>query len=317
MFYAAGFEVYSLLLSNNYDDEIEEGRPLYNKYELVAGLGAKRILSINSGNAFEELSGFHKEKPSWLFGYMGYDLKNETEKILSENEDRIGLDDMFFFEPEVLILVQGNKIQITSEVHNPEMVWEEITNAEIKESPKQSIELIPKISQEKYLEVVEKLRQHIIEGDIYEINFCQEFFAEDVSIDAEDLFLKLIEVSPNPFSALLKTKAAYIISSSMERFMKKVESKLISQPIKGTIKRTGNKEEDAALQHQLFNDEKERAENVMIVDLVRNDLAKSCKTGSVKVEELFGIYPFSQVFQMISTVVGELREEINWVDAIR
>ncbi|PID89409.1 MAG: hypothetical protein CSB01_02115 [Bacteroidia bacterium] len=154
-------------------------------------------------------------------------------------------------------------------------------------------------------------------GDIYEINFCQEFFAEQVCINPEQLYNHLKKVSPTPYGCFYKTRNHYLLSASPERFIKKKGTKLISQPIKGTAKRGANKEEDDTIKHHLFTDAKERAENIMIVDLVRNDLSHTATKGSVKVEELCGIYSFPQVHQMISTVVANLRNDIHFVEAIK
>lgn len=144
-----------------------------------------------------------------------------------------------------------------------------------------------------------------------------EFRFEATGIDALDTFKTLIQKSPMPFSTFFKVKDQYIICSSPERFLKKEENQLISQPIKGTIKRGRNEEEDAILKNNLRTSEKEMAENLMIVDLVRNDLARSSVPGTVNVEELFGIYSFRQMFQMISTVTSIKRDNIDSVKVIR
>ena len=129
--------------------------------------------------------------------------------------------------------------------------------------------------------------------------------------------MRLNEISPTPFSCYYKQQDKYLISASPERFLKKVKDKIISQPIKGTIKRGLDKNEDSLLRDKLYNDPKERAENVMIVDLVRNDLSRTAKKGSVKVDELFGIYEFSQVFQMISTITSKVEDDTNIIDIIK
>ncbi len=148
-------------------------------------------------------------------------------------------------------------------------------------------------------------------------NFCQEFFAEDTVIDPLAVFLKLNEISPNPFAAFFKWKGNYVLCASPERFLAKRGEKLISQPIKGTAKRGVDDAEDEAIKQELRNHTKEQQENVMIVDLVRNDLTRSAKQGTVKTEELFGIYTFNQVHQMISTVVCELEDGISAIQAIK
>ena len=149
------------------------------------------------------------------------------------------------------------------------------------------------------------------------MNFCHEFYAENAIVDPFEVYLKLNRVSPMPFSCFYRNKDKYLMCASPERFLKKEGSKIISQPIKGTIKRGVTPKEDEALKNQLLNDPKERSENVMIVDLVRNDLSRTAKKGSVKVDELFGIYSFPQVQQMISTVSAEVKEEHHFVDVIK
>jgi para-aminobenzoate synthetase component 1 len=182
---------------------------------------------------------------------------------------------------------------------------------------KQELNIQSRFSKEQYLETVALLQQHISRGDIYEVNFCQEFFAEHAAIDPVQVYQKLSEVSPTPFSGFFKIRSQYILSASPERFLCKRGSRLISQPIKGTAKRSKENLDDQVIMEQLRLDPKEQAENVMIVDLVRNDLTKSALKGTVKVDELFGIYSFPQVFQMISTISCDLDPEIHFIDAIR
>jgi para-aminobenzoate synthetase component 1 len=164
------------------------------------------------------------------------------------------------------------------------------------------------------LETVKKLQQHILKGDCYEICFCQEFFAEDVQIDPFTVFKKLSDISPNPFSVFYKTGEKFLMCASPERFLKKTNNTIISQPIKGTLKRSGLADDDE--KNLLKNNEKERAENIMIVDLVRNDLSKICEEDSVFVKEFLEIYSFPQVHQMISTIEGTLTENISLSDIV-
>jgi para-aminobenzoate synthetase component 1 len=149
------------------------------------------------------------------------------------------------------------------------------------------------------------------------MNFCNEFYSIGYKIDAAKVYCKLNEISKAPFSAFYRSGSHYLISSSPERFLQKKNNVLISQPIKGTRRRSVDPREDLTLRKQLAEDLKERTENVMIVDLVRNDLSKIAKRGTVKVDELFGIYTFLQVHQMISTVSCELRENISFADILR
>ncbi|MDF2158531.1 anthranilate synthase component I family protein [Algoriphagus sp. CAU 1675] len=157
-------------------------------------------------------------------------------------------------------------------------------------------------SKKEYLEAIKKIKHEITEGNTYELNFCQAFSAQFEQFDPIESYINLNSISPMPFSALFKAKSTWLISASPERFLKKKGSNLIAQPIKGTIRRGCNPEEDQKNRELLFQSEKERAENLMITDLTRNDLSKVSETGSVKVSELFGIYPLPKVFQMVSTV---------------
>jgi para-aminobenzoate synthetase component 1 len=175
-----------------------------------------------------------------------------------------------------------------------------------------------RISQQEYISIINKLKQHILRGDCYEINFCQEFFAESTDINPFDIYKKLGTVSPNPFSALYRMNDQWLICASPERFLKKQGNKILSQPIKGTSIRIKNDEgRDEQSKYELLHSTKDRSENVMVVDLVRNDLAKICKEGTVKVDELYGVYSFPQVHQMISTVSGELDSSNSFYDIIK
>ena len=158
---------------------------------------------------------------------------------------------------------------------------------------------------------------HIHRGDIYEANFCQEFYAENTTINPLEIYNKLNAISTPPFATFLKQNDKYLLSASPERYLKKEGQKVISQPIKGTAKRDEDFMIDSLLKHDLVANPKERSENIMIVDLVRNDLSLTAKKGSVKVEELCKVYTFEQVHQMISTVTSQVREDVHPVDVIK
>lgn len=167
-----------------------------------------------------------------------------------------------------------------------------------------------RLSREEYIQKVKALQGHILRGDCYEINFCQEFYAEGVEIDPVAVYRKLNGLSPNPFSVLYKLEDKYLICASPERFLYREGRRIVSQPIKGTARRAkGDPVADELLKISLRQDAKEKAENVMVVDLVRNDLSRVCREGSVQVDELFGVYTYPQVHQMISTVSGELEDK--------
>jgi len=298
---------------------------LYENYDLIAATGVYKQVTCSSNNCFEELRKFSAKTDDWLFGYLSYDLKNETEKLKSDKFDGLEFPTLYFFVPEYIFLIKNDKLDIgyltelsCSTTAGPVFYEIEIFVQENNETNYSKIEINKRFSKEEYLSTVNKLEAHILRGDIYEANFCQEFYAETAKINPLDIYIKLIDISPTPFSAYYKHKEHYLISASPERFITKHSNKIISQPIKGTARRSDVKEKDEILKVALENNEKERAENIMIVDLVRNDLSKTAKKGSVNVEEFCKIYSFEQVHQMISTVSAEMDpERFDIIDVIK
>ena len=289
----------------------------YHSIECLLAVGNKNSFIANAGNALNGLQKFLDENPRWLFGHLGYDLKNEIESVTSSYKSRHGFPDIFFFEPTIIIRLSEKEIEIESE--NAGKIFEEIMQTLEKSGLKNDpINIQQRVSKNEYTETIEQLKKHILRGDCYEINYCMEFFAEDVVIDPLSVYQKLSKNSPNPFSALYKLEDKWLICASPERFLKREGNKILSQPIKGTSSRfLKDDKEDKKSKDELYTSEKDRSENVMVVDLVRNDLARVCKEGTVRVDELFGIYSFPQVHQMISTVSGELKDEISFTEIIK
>lgn len=308
LYWANQFDVCCLLSSNNYPDR-------YAQFDTLIAAGTKRLISANHGNAFKQLQSFYENNPSWLFGWFGYDLKNETEQLTSNNIDGLDFEDLFFFEPENLIVVKNGVPEI---VLGDKNLLQQIEDFKPRENQTLiTLSLEQRLSKNAYIERVNQLKNHILRGDIYEVTFCQEFFAQNVAINPAALYQELVLVSPTPFAGFFKNGKKYILSATPERFLQKKGTKLISQPIKGTAKRSPNSMADEAIKTKLKNDPKERAENVMIVDLVRHDLTKTAVKGSVKVEELFGLYSFPQVHQMISTISCSLDPKNHFINAIK
>ena len=288
-------------------------------FECLLAVGCKKNITVQSGNAFKKLKEFYQENKGWLFGHFGYDLKNETEKLSSKNFDGIGFDDMHFFVPQVVIKLTEKQVSIFCDDDETQIFNAiQLSVVKITENKQSDIVIKNRILKADYADTIQRLQQHILRGDCYEINFCQEFFALGAVIDPLYVYYKLIQLSPNPFAALYKLEDKFCICASPERYLKKEGSKIFSQPIKGTSKRDlVNEEKDLQNKNYLTQNEKEKSENVMVVDLVRNDLSKVCKEGTVKVEELFGVYSFPQVHQMISTISGLVKDNIDWVDIIK
>ena len=291
-----------------------------SKNEMIAAIDSSDEI-IPRENSFEALKKFHQKKKDWLFGFLSYDLKRETENLSSENADGIGFPQMHFFQPKYVFIVRGSEVEIdflpeVSSEKEVENIFEEIiTRLPIADCRLPIAEITQRISKEAYLHTVNKIKQHIHRGDIYEMNYCMEFFSGDAEINPAEVFLKLNEASQTPFSAFYRMNDHYLMCASPERFLKKERRKIISQPIKGTAGRGKNLLEDAELKELLSQNEKEKSENVMIVDLVRNDLSRTCD--NVRVDELFGVYTFKQWHQMISTVSGEMSENVHFVDVIK
>jgi len=277
--------------------------------------GAKADVIADVGTAFEQLEQFREQHPGWMTGFFTYDLKNEIEDLTSENRDELYFPGLYFFVPENLVIIRGDKVEIIAD--DAEGVFKSIICQPVYTSLSPPVDVQSRLSRDEYTHAVKEIQEHINRGNIYVTNYCQEFFAENADIDPLSLFLRLNEVSPNPFSAFFKLKDKYIICATPERFLAKRGRKLISQPIKGTAKRGSTPGEDRLIIKALRSHTKELQENVMIVDLVRNDLTLSAQAGTVKTEELYGIYSFTQVHQMISTVVCEMREDISAIQVIK
>jgi len=309
LLWASQFEVCCCLDSNGYTDP-------YSGFEFLLAAGVNHQLSALSGIAFQELKAFYDTHQNWLFGMLSYDLKNEIEQLSSGHSNHLEFPDLFFFVPQYLIVIKKGKIEVL--IGDQEILTSiESHSANSKEIVKTRINITPRLDKATYISKVEELREHISKGHIYEVNFCQEFFAENAAINPFEVYQNLVQLSPTPFGGFFKIKDKYILSASPERFLCKRADRLISQPIKGTSKRSADAAEDENRKTALRNNTKEQAENVMIVDLVRNDLTKSAVPGTVKVDELFGIYTFPQVHQMISTISCQIKPNLHPIDAIR
>ncbi len=292
----------------------------YSTYDCVLAVDAFTSITTDYHNAFEDLKQYQQTTKDWLFGYLTYDLKNDTEALQSRNYDGLEFPDLFFFQPKKLFLLKGNQLEIQylnmcdDEV---EADFEAIVKySETTIETNESLLIQQRISKEFYLEKVSKMLNYINNGDIYEANFCMEFYAEG-TINPIMKFQRLNEISKPPFAVYLKNNKQFLLSASPERYLKKEGEKIISQPIKGTAKRFSDAKEDEISKQNLALDPKERSENIMITDLVRNDLSRTAQKGSVQVEELCGIYSFLQVHQMISTVTSIIDNQNSVVEVLK
>jgi len=301
--------------SNNHNQE-------YANYDAVLAVDALTCIQTDFYQAFEKLKEYQSVTKDWIFGYLTYDLKNDVEQLQSGNFDGLHFPDLYFFQPKKLFLIKGDTIDIQylksvdDEMDQDLMAIRNFEEA-VTEKRSSDIKIKLRIHKDDYFSKLNSMLESIHRGDIYEANFCQEFYAEDTVINPLETYKKLNEISNPPFATFFKSNNNYLLSASPERYLKKESNTIISQPIKGTARRSQNKEEDNLLKQDLANDQKERSENIMIVDLVRNDLSKTAIKGTVQVAELCKVYSFEQVHQMVSTVVSEVEASVHPVDIIK
>jgi para-aminobenzoate synthetase component 1 len=278
----------------------------YEKYEMLAGLGASEIWSAAPGETIPHDMLVHA-KDTTLFGHISYEYGRAYYSETQQSTLPVELPDLFWFKPSYRLSLLRNSNEIEIEGEDPLALFTNIQHVSLNEvTPIIKADFTPVMSKKAYLEKVKSIKEDIASGDFYELNFCQAFVATSFLSHPLSVWFELIRSHTVPFAAFLKMDSNYVVSASPERFLLRMGDSLLSQPIKGTIKRGQTKEEDLALKKELLHDPKERAENVMIVDLVRNDLSRICETGSVIVEELMGLYAYPTVHQLISSVSGKL-----------
>ena len=297
----------------------------HGQISLMAGFGI--------AEQFSDLSDVPSCPESPVMGYLGYDYKNQIEpSLVSELTQLVEFDALKFVSPERWVAIEKNGIisgdeslllhrsnqnsglDVSGGDHDGNDRHESsLSKLAAKNSPQWQSQT-PK---ETYLENVERIKQHIVDGDFYEMNYCIAFTAIE-EIDPYDAFMVLSRKAPAPFSVFLKDGDRYLLCASPERFFGKRGDLIFSQPIKGTRPRVFDsmsleldEVRDCAVARELEISEKDRAENIMIVDLVRNDLSKVCEVGSVQVPECCAVYSFSHVHQLISTVEGRLKPEVG------
>ena len=292
----------------------------YHEFSVLAGFGALNVWDEDINQLESEAYRLN----DWLLGYFSYDLKNEFESGLSSsNWDFAGFQNFGFFQPRFMIRRTGESWHLGYESdcdtqQDALSFVEKIRGYSVHENyDLPSITFQSNVSREEYLQTVEKLKHHIRKGDIYEINYCIDFFCERVAIDPARVFSELMKIAPMPFSTLLRHNESFLMSASPERYLRKRGARVLSQPMKGTAKRNPSKSEDYKVMKQLAESDKERAENIMIADLVRNDLARVAARGTVKVDDLCSVFPFPGVYQMISTVSAQMHPDAHWVDPIK
>jgi len=313
-------------LAADYDDvfvldscSVSDSRGI-GRYQILIGLGeiAKLEFAVSEVIDWERVDQFIIENP-WVFFVVSYDCKNQIHGLSSNNRD--------FMQWPLLTLVAAQTV-VGLNTQNELMIWadnaDEIRSQLLNVGDKPQVDnssvdgMSSSMDKGEYLEKVRAIKHEIELGNVYEMNLCVEYTLGNFKLGSSlSMFNSLTQYSPVPFAAFVKTKNRHIMCASPERFLAKRDDNLYSQPIKGTSSRFDDDESDKRSRDVLMTSEKERAEHIMIVDLVRNDLAKNSVAGTTEVEELFGIYSFAQVHQMISTVKSRLKSGMNWSKIIR
>ncbi|MDN5290723.1 MAG: para-aminobenzoate synthetase component [Anaerophaga sp.] len=291
----------------------------YREFDLLAGFDALEVVNDN----FSHLDRVVSDSNDWFLGYFSFDFKNQLEPFLTTSKkDKTGFRPFSFFRPRYLIRKNGETWHIGYDSRRDtkdtsQVFIDKIKNLFSEETDLPDIEFQSRVSRSGYLDTVRKLKDHIKRGDIYEVNYCMEFYSEGIDLQPSSLFKELTVVSPMPFSVLLRDNSSFLIGASPERYLRKRGARVISQPMKGTARRTFDGTDDIRAMKMLSESEKERAENIMITDLVRNDLSRSAARGTVSVDDLCSIFPFPGVYQMISTVSSQMHNDAHWIDPLR
>ncbi|MGC8823724.1 MAG: chorismate-binding protein [Bacteroidales bacterium] len=311
---------YFMLLDSNSEAGYGQLPASYLNYRFIAAAGIM-YGSCFQHHVFSSMKRWVEAQPDWYFLHLTFGVKAETHGVPSQHADQLGFPAAFIFSPLWLVLVKKDVI----ELHYPPSKGEEEAHEVFQQLLRPAVINLQHSSSirfrrpafDEYQRAFESVQSHLARGDIYEMNYCINFYAEAAVIDPVSTYLRLSGHSPAPFSVFYRHGNLYLLSASPERFLKKEDSLVISQPIKGTIRRGKNSNEDEELRILLQNSEKDRSENIMITDLVRNDLAQFAEEGTVRVSDLCGVYTFRHVHQMISTIECRLRRGLSYIDAIR
>jgi para-aminobenzoate synthetase component 1 len=261
-----------------------------------------------------ELKEWMANRGEWIFGWIGYDARRSLEHFKLEDLESSQFPQLYLFIPNNVFKISGERVEVVKGDWKPEYEnWLSLQHAEAIES----VQLKPRISFEEYQSHFNELQQQIALGNIYEINYCLPFQVNAHLEDVPGIWKRLYHQTEAPFSAFARYNGHHVLCASPERYLRREANRVVSQPIKGTIRRSQAQLEDEQLREQLRLSKKERSENVMIVDLVRNDLSRCANRSSVQVDELFGVHSFKTVHHLISTISCEVDSSISWVDLIQ
>jgi para-aminobenzoate synthetase component 1 len=281
---------------------------------LAQGIEDSFVVEAGVPVDWDKLHDWLTQKEDWVLGWIGYDVRRSIERFGKEKLRASAFPQIALIRPTNLFKIRGAEVEVIKGTWHASLnTWLSMQPAEVAKG----VELKPVVSHAEYLEHIAALKRHIAVGNVYELNYCMPFEARVHLTDAPSVWKHIYHQTKAPFSAYAQVGAHHVMCASPERYLKREGNRVISQPIKGTVRRGQTPEEDTRLKDQLGSSRKERAENVMIVDLVRNDLSRCAERDSVQVEELFGVHSFKTVHHLVSTIRCDVAPETSWVDLIK
>ena len=344
LFSSIAHEEWSIFLDSSYPNidlgryDIFSARPkttlvTYGKETIIEHKGKKELSKQDPFALVQQYltkkSVSHRSTLPFTGGALGmfaYDLGRRVEALPEICESEIKIPDMAvgIYDWAVVVDHHQRRAWLISEFAEEETLvcWNELcelfSDSKLQKGDGYKVNSKPhsNMTQDSYANAFSRIKDYIKEGDCYQVNLAQRYSAE-LNGDAWSVYVDLRENNPAPYSSYFKLKDSTILSSSPERFLKLQDSWVETKPIKGTKPRSIFAYEDKALAASLLESEKDRAENVMIVDLLRNDIGKTCETGTVNVPKLFSLESYATVHHLVSTVTGRLSNNFHALDLLR
>lgn len=287
-------------------------RRVADRNRVVLGIGAL------SSSRFPEERGI--DRHDWCMGHMAYGYKDRLEPLESRLADGFGWPETNWFIPRWVLEWKGGEAWLhahDADVESGLAFAKQMRSLAQVVSPMDALEWRPTVDCKTYLEHARTLMSHIRRGDIYEVNYCIAHEAEGLGFDPFQAFARLLEATDAPFTGFLRMQHRFALCASPERFLAIDGNRMVGEPMKGTRPRGATPAEDARLRMELAADAKERSENIMAVDVMRNDLSRVAVPGSVRTTGLCEVRSYPRVHQMVSVIEGELAPALTVHDAVR
>jgi para-aminobenzoate synthetase component 1 len=281
---------------------------------LAQGIEDSYLVDAGEPVDWDELNAWLTEKEDWVVGWIGYDVRRSLERFGEEKLRASQFPQLALIRPANVFKIRGSEVTVVKGA------WHDSLNEWLSMQPSEGavgVDLKPVVSHAEYLEHIASLKREIAAGNVYELNYCMPFEARVNLVDPPSIWKRIYHETQAPFSAYARIGVHHVMCASPERYLKRTDNRVISQPIKGTVRRGLTPEVDARLKTELESSRKEVAENVMIVDLVRNDLSRCAERDTVQVEELCRVHSFKTVHHLVSTIRCDVAPKTTWVDLIR